>query len=654
MPKVTVLMPVYNAEPYLREAIDSILSQTFTDFEFLIIDDGSTDGSRDIVDSYDDMRIVTAPNAENEGLVASLNKGIELADGSYIAIMHADDICMPDRLERQVARLDENPDVSLVAAKAVLIDEAGVETGYWQLDQLYTHNDQIRDMLPRTNCIVHPSVMIRRSVARVYRYDGRQHATEDYDLWLRLAADNHRIEKIDGILVKYRVHTESITAKSNAKTGEYKEVRARFLFGVKAFTNVRNREFLHKVWKNVIADAVKISVNTVKVKFLSMARETFISIGKQFGSLYNLTSHPGHGVLFFISFSLKFVGGAERVHADLVSCHRDKLPWVVLANEWHDESKQSDQTIDYRFSIISSLLSNPFSKNLLIGFFAGYINSSKCVAFGGNSGFFYSLIPYLDSDILCVDFIHGFGSEIEIISLPFVPRINRRIVIAEELCRDLALLYKKNGVPDTYMERIRMVDYGVTVPSQMSPRIDKEKIDLFYVGRGTEEKRVYLVGHIARIMAAKGLPVAVSLVGNVQSAVEAENLHYCTFYGEISDTNVLENLYKKADLLVITSRTEGLSLVKMEAMAHGVVPIAVAVGGIPAHIKDGVTGFLVSPDQSEESIVVEFCTIIENLANNRGLIRQVSSNAYEFARSHFDRDATLSQLSKIFDYSQEC
>jgi len=650
MPKVTVLMPVYNAEPYLREAIDSILSQTFTDFEFLIIDDGSSDSSRSIVDSYDDARIIIVSNAGNEGLVSCLNKGIEIAAGTYIAIMNADDVSLPDRLERQVSCLDENKNVSMVAAKAVLIDEAGSETGYWQPDQLATQNEQIRDMLPRTNCIVHPSVMIRRSVARTYRYDGRQHATEDYDLWLRLAADDHSIEKIDGILVKYRVHKESITAQSNAESGEYKEVRARLKFVVKAVSsNFRARNFPYKVMKCAVHDAVKISVNSAKVRFLAIARETFISIGMQIGSLYHVISRTNHGVLFFISFSLKFVGGAERVHADLVSCHRDKLPWVILANEWHDESKQSEQVSYYRFSVISSLLRNPFTKNLAIGFFAGYINSSKCVAFGGNSGFFYSLIPYLDPEIFCVDFIHGFGSQIETISLPHVPRINRRIVIAEELLRDLALLYEKHGVPDKYLERIRMIDYGVAVSPHNPPRIGKELIDLFYVGRGTEEKRVYLVGRIAQIMAEKGVPVTVSLVGNVQSAVEADNLHYCAFYGEISDANILENLYKKADILIITSRTEGLSLVKMEAMAHGVVPIAVAVGGIPAHIQDGVTGFLVSPDQSEEDIVLEFCRIIENLANNRELLGQISANAYEFACSHFDRAATLSQFAELFD-----
>ena len=110
---VTVLMPVYNGEMYLREAIDSILHQTFTDFEFLIINDGSTDNSETIILSYDDSRIRYEKNDSNLKLIATLNKGIELAKGKYIVRMDADDISIPDRIEKQVAFLEKNPDVGI-------------------------------------------------------------------------------------------------------------------------------------------------------------------------------------------------------------------------------------------------------------------------------------------------------------------------------------------------------------------------------------------------------------------------------------------------------------------------------------------------------------------------------------------------------------
>lgn len=124
-PLVTVLMSVFNGEKYLREAIDSILTQTFSDFEFLIINDASTDRSREIILSYLDPRIRLIDNEENIGLTRSLNKGIDLAKGKYIARMDADDVSMPERLEKQVRFMEENPDIAVLGSWAYGIDGTG-------------------------------------------------------------------------------------------------------------------------------------------------------------------------------------------------------------------------------------------------------------------------------------------------------------------------------------------------------------------------------------------------------------------------------------------------------------------------------------------------------------------------------------------------
>lgn len=651
MPKVTILMPVYNSESYLREAIDSVLSQSFSDFELLIIDDGSTDNSKLIIDSYEDIRIVKKPNLLNVGIVAALNKGLALARGEYVAIMHADDISLPQRIEIQTQFLDAHPDVSMVAVKAVFVNANGDEIEGWQQDQSTTSYEQIIQLLPKTNCIVHPAVMIRSTIARAFYYSKSQRGTEDYDLWLRLAADNHRIEKIDENLIKYRVHNESITFKTDAEVGEYKEIIARYKFLVMAAAEARKLNIFHyNVLKHLVCDFLRISTNYSKVFFLSVAREIFISLGKPVGAIYQKLFPLRHEVLLFISFSINQIGGAERVHTDIVDCNIQKSPWVVLANECNFETIRPAENVKYRFSNISNLLRNPFTKNLAIGFFAGYINMSKSVAFGGNTEFFYWLVPHLDPDIMCVDFVHGFGCQIEVISLPYISRINRRIIIAEELRNDLALLYRKHGISDRFLDRIHMVNYGIDVPQAPLKIVSKTELDVIYVGRGTAEKRVHLVGRIARLLTEKKVPVTVTLVGDVRESVEAENREFCTFCGPVYDRNALENIYSKADILLITSSTEGLSLVRMEAMAHGVVPIAVAVGPIPGHIKHGITGFLVSPDQSEDDIVREFCQIIESLATNRQLLHQVSSKAYGFACYNFDRVATLHNFSKLFDF----
>jgi len=647
IPKISVVMPVYNAEQYLREAIGSILSQTFTDYELLLVDDGSTDGSARIAQSIEDPRLRLVPNEKNEGIVATLNKGIKLARGEYIAIMHADDVSLPHRLEKQAQILDADTSVAMVAAKTLLIDSSGEEVGYWQEDCSAVTSNQIRELLPITNCISHPSVMIRRDVALTYRYNPKQFATEDYDLWLRLAADGRRIEKVDDVLLKYRVHPATITSRTSSDL--YKELRTKVIFLGDAIRKGKTTDFHLAVLKYFIRDFFKINFNVARSRFLAAARYIMISVGKKAGTIYQKLSPRQHALLMFLSFSCKYIGGAERVHADIVASNIQKSPWVILANEWHDEPVGTEDFTSYRFSNISKFLHNPFTKNLAVGFFAGYINRAKSVVFGGNSVFFYQLMPYLSPDVFCVDFVHGFGAQIEMISLAHLPRINRRVVITPELHRALVRLYRRHGIPDRYAERIQMIDYGVEVPDSYRRSEAETGLTVLYVGRGTEEKRVHLVGRIARYVSERHLPVTVSLVGDVLESVEVGDREYCRFCGPVSDRDILDDLYLKSDILVITSRTEGLSLVKLEAMARGVVPVAVAVGGIPDHIRDGVSGFLVSPEQSEEAIVMDFCRIIEKLANDRLLLRKISNQALEFARNNFNRSSTLNAFARLFD-----
>lgn len=116
MPKVSVVMPAFNAEKYIREAVDSILNQTFTDFEFIIINDGSTDHTKEIILEYDDPRIVLLENEKNSGIVVTLNKGIQFARGEYIARMDSDDISLCNRIERQVLFLDSHAHIGLIGS----------------------------------------------------------------------------------------------------------------------------------------------------------------------------------------------------------------------------------------------------------------------------------------------------------------------------------------------------------------------------------------------------------------------------------------------------------------------------------------------------------------------------------------------------------
>ena len=161
---ITVLMPVYNASLFLREAIESILNQTYKNFEFIIINDGSTDSSLQIIESFKDPRIKLVNNERNLGIIKTRNKGLQLAKGKYIANMDADDISLPTRLEKQFTFLEKNPDVAVIASKLVLINQNNDEIGIWPEDYHISDRNEIRKVLPIINCIGQPTVMIKNSV----------------------------------------------------------------------------------------------------------------------------------------------------------------------------------------------------------------------------------------------------------------------------------------------------------------------------------------------------------------------------------------------------------------------------------------------------------------------------------------------------------
>ena len=211
-PKISVVMSTYNAERYLAEAIESILNQTFKDFEFIIINDGSTDDSSKIIKNYakKDKRIVVINNKENIGLIKSLNKGIKRAIGKYIARMDADDISMPNRFQVQFDFLEKNQDIFLVGTRAFLIDDSGKRLG-----KTHVKNDFkiIRKILESgNNCFIHSSIMFRKGSD--VRYREKAMHCEDYDLYLQLLLKRKKFSNIDMPLLEYRISSNSVISKN--------------------------------------------------------------------------------------------------------------------------------------------------------------------------------------------------------------------------------------------------------------------------------------------------------------------------------------------------------------------------------------------------------------------------------------------------------
>lgn len=632
-PQVTVLMPVYNGNRFLREAIESILNQTFTDFEFLIIDDGSTDNSVETISSYADPRIRLVRNVTNIGVARTLNKGIGLARGDYIARMDADDVSLPRRIEIQLSFMKENPETDVLATRVALIDAKGNDQGSWEADHTATTHDEIRRRLPDSNCIAHPTVMMRRSIASRYGYREDQLHAEDYDLWLRLTADNLKIEKIGDPLLRYRVHTKSITFASNATAYGVKDVSAKSRYLLHRLT-VRKRPSLFdaRVAGALTMEFGRLTVATFDRLLRATAKHALIRIG----SFASLLAPRQTGTSLFFFFPFYHVGGAERVHADIIAAVAEERPWVIITHASKSRDHREFLRKNSRLCEISPLLNGAITKYVCLGFCAALINrQTRPRAFGSNTPFFYELLPWLGRHVECIDLLHAFGGGLDAVSLPYVPRLNRRVVICSKTYADLKEQYASHDFGPEILERVTIIGNAVHIPASPCRKDRERELKVLYVGRGSEEKRVYLVGRIAELCHRRQLPVHFTLVGDVATSIEPRHLELCTLAGEISDPGELERYYRQSDMLLVTSRMEGFPMVVMEGMAHGVVPVSTDVGGIPEHVTHGVNGFLVANAEDTESIVESFVGLISTLACNRRLLEEMAERAYHYAAEHF-------------------
>jgi glycosyltransferase involved in cell wall biosynthesis len=205
-------MPVYNCEKYVFEAVESILNQTYAHFELLLIDDCSTDNTLQICKSFQDDRIVIIEKEKNSGYTNSLNYGISIAKGEYIARMDGDDISLPERFEKQINFLQNNPEISLCGTAIQII-------GTDEILKQPLNYEQIKVKLCLKTSLYHPTVMGKTTTFRDNLYNANAEPAEDYDLWTRLAF-KYALANLDSALLRYRIHenqvsnTRSIAQKS--------------------------------------------------------------------------------------------------------------------------------------------------------------------------------------------------------------------------------------------------------------------------------------------------------------------------------------------------------------------------------------------------------------------------------------------------------
>lgn len=247
--RLSVVMPVYNAENYLKESIDSILNQTYKDFKFIIIDDGSTDNSLDIIKRYSEIdnriRYITR---ENKGLVYTLNEGIKESESEYIARMDADDICNLKRFEKEIEFLDRNKEYGMVASFVNIFGNAYSNDENFKLEVKHNNeNFELLDLLCGISYICHPSVMVKRELFDLYGcYREEYKYSEDLELWIRFMINGVKIKNLPYKLINYRKNIGSKTNVEQKLIGN--DIIRMRLEAVNQINSLKGKDFSYLIW----------------------------------------------------------------------------------------------------------------------------------------------------------------------------------------------------------------------------------------------------------------------------------------------------------------------------------------------------------------------------------------------------------------------
>ena len=241
-PLVSILMPVYNTAPYLKEAIDSILSQTFKDFELIVLNDCSPDNADEILDTYNDTRIVRYKGERNMGLSNVLNAGMDMARGKYIARMDSDDISLPNRLEIQVKYMEEHPDIDLCSCGMKMF---GAKDDVWIRD---ADPEKVKVTALFFSPSLHASSIWRKESfdRNGLRFRQEMVPAEDYDMWCRALSKGLKLVNLPNVLYRYRIHPSQATTHTEKSRLKCREIQQEYMKDVLPTLSNKNREAFPK------------------------------------------------------------------------------------------------------------------------------------------------------------------------------------------------------------------------------------------------------------------------------------------------------------------------------------------------------------------------------------------------------------------------
>ncbi len=652
MPELSVIMPVYNAQSYLREAVDSILQQTFRDFEFLIINDGSTDKSEEIILSYSDPRIRYIRNEQNLGLISTLNKAIGLCTAKYIARMDNDDISDVTRFEKQLLVLKADPAAAMICSPIIGITPAGKLREHWPADYENRTPESIRKTLPHENCIAHPTILIKAEILQKYRYSESQQGSEDWDLWLRMTRDGLKIIKTDEVLLKYRIHNNSMTLQHKSRQGpQIKSALVKWRFTMSSLRKAKLNFFVIITFLYIFKDlAYHVRTNSGisllrKIKWL-LTINPFTA-----WSQLNLLKHRLRSdSRFFLFFSYSHIGGAEKVHSQITALLEDENPFVFFTG-LNDKGGNID-AFGKKASLIhaASALYHPLFASRAKRVILKKINAtSDAMLFGANTRFFDELILEVKPGVFTADLTHDVNlhdpAHTSQRRLAASLRCNRRVFISNKAVERTKEFYDRNFVDDIFYEKLKIIYNYVEIPAAFPCREFSTPFKVLYVGRDTPEKAVGRIFELAAKCLESALNVQFTFVGDVR---KRESLKNIKFTGVVKDKVELSRIYADHDFVIITSVSEGFPLSLSEGMAHGCIPFATSVGDIPFHINAS-RGFLVPSNNDTADNMFE---MLMGIFQNKSDLAAMSLACRKYVEEHFNRRRFEAEYRNLFSLDQ--